>query len=67
MMGTLAGESAGTAGAIGCVLLPFKRACCIKLWTAHKRLGVAAQSDPFVMDGLGGFRNLHPKEAAQPR
>jgi len=41
MMGTLVRERAGTAGAKGCLLLPYKRACCIKLWTAHKRLGVA--------------------------
>ena len=31
MMGTLAGKSVGTVGAIGCVLQPKKRACCIKL------------------------------------
>jgi len=60
-MGTLAPKCASTAGAIGCLLQPLKRACCIKLWTAHKRLGVAALSAPFVMDGLGVFRNLHPQ------
>jgi hypothetical protein len=31
MMGTLAGKPVGTVGAIGCVLQPEKRACCIKL------------------------------------